>query len=202
MPDAIVLLKNDHKEVERLFKQFEKLGDRATVSKRKLVDQIIAALSKHASIEEQHFYPTVREQAADIEADVLEGLEEHHIVKWTLSELQDLPTEHERFDAKVTVLMESVRHHVEEEEQDMFPKVRAAMGRKALTELGATMEKAKTAAPTEPYPAAPDEPPANLAAPARAVAPPAKAVPPPAKAAAPPATGFFDRAKQKLSSGR
>ena len=126
VPDAIVLLKSDHKEVEKLFKQFEKLGDGAAVTKRKVVDQIIEALSTHAAIEEQHFYPAVRQQASDIEDTVLEGLEEHHIVKWTLSELQDLPVDHERFDAKVTVLIESVRHHVEEEEGEMFPKAKKA----------------------------------------------------------------------------
>jgi hemerythrin superfamily protein len=164
VPDAIVLLKNDHKEVEKLFKQFEKLGDNATATKRKVVDQIIEALSVHAAIEEQHFYPTVREKKADIEDDVLEALEEHHVVKWTLSELKDMDPKHERFDAKVTVLIEMVRHHVEEEEGEMFPAVREVMGRKALQELGEVMEKAKTAAPVEPHPKAPDEPPANLAA--------------------------------------
>lgn len=162
MPDAIVLLKNDHKEVEKLFKQFEKLGPKAFSSKREIVDQIIVELSRHAAIEEQHFYPTVREYANEIEDDVLEGLEEHHIVKWTLSELQDLEPENERFNAKVTVLIESVRHHVEDEEGEMFPAVRAAMGRKALQELGATLEQAKQSAPVEPYPKAPDEPPGNL----------------------------------------
>ncbi|MCU1623199.1 MAG: hypothetical protein JWL79_2044 [Frankiales bacterium] len=164
MTDAIVLLKNDHKEVERLFKQFEKLGDGAHISKRKLVDQIIEALSVHAAIEEMHFYPAVRAAVPDADAEVLEGLEEHHVVKWTLSELQDLDPQHERFDAKVTVLMESVRHHVEEEEADMFPKVREAMGRKPLQELGEAMELAKAIAPLDPYPKAPDEPPANLVA--------------------------------------
>ncbi|MGB8649364.1 MAG: hemerythrin domain-containing protein [Mycobacteriales bacterium] len=164
MPDAIVLLKNDHKDVERLFKQFERLGDRAYVSKRKVVDEIIEALSVHAALEEQHFYPAVREQSTDIEADVLEGLEEHHIVKWTLSELADLDPEHERFDAKVTVLIESVRHHVEEEEGEMFPAVRAALGRKALQDLGEVMQSAKRSVPVAPHPKAPDEPPANLAA--------------------------------------
>jgi hemerythrin superfamily protein len=161
MPDAIVLLKNDHKEVEKLFKQFEKLGPNASSTKRKVVDRIIEELSRHASIEEMHFYPTVREQAKDLEDQVLEGLEEHHIVKWTLSELQDLDPENERFDAKVTVLIESVRHHVEEEEGQMFPLVREAMGRKALQELGGTLEEAKKSAPVEPYPQAPDEPPAG-----------------------------------------
>jgi hemerythrin superfamily protein len=164
LPDAIVLLKNDHKTVEKLFKQFEKLGDGAVTTKRQVVDQIIAELSTHAAIEEQHFYPTIREKAPDSADEVLEGLEEHHIVKWTLSELEDMTGEEERFDAKVTVLIESVRHHVEEEEGDMFPKVRAALGRKELQELGATMEKAKGISPKRPHPKAPDTPPGNLVA--------------------------------------
>jgi hemerythrin superfamily protein len=164
MTDAIVLLKNDHKEVERLFKQFEKLGDEAHVTKRKLVDQIVEALSVHAAIEEMHFYPGVRKAVPEVEDDVLEGLEEHHVVKWTLNELKDMDPGHERFDAKVTVLIESVRHHVEEEEGELFPKVREAMGRKPLQELGEVLERAKAVAPVDPYPKAPDEPPANLVA--------------------------------------
>jgi hemerythrin superfamily protein len=164
LPDAIVLLKNDHKTVEKLFKQFEKLGDDAHKTKREVVDKIIEELSVHAAIEEQHFYPTIREQAPDVGDDVLEGLEEHHVVKWTLSELKDMSPQAERFDAKVTVLIEMVRHHVEEEEGDMFPKVREAMGRKELQELGETMEKAKAISPKQPHPKAPDTPPANLIA--------------------------------------
>ena len=162
MPDAIVLLKNDHKTVEKLFKQFEKLGDNAHKTKRDVVDKIIEELSVHAAIEEQHFYPTIREKAPDIGDDVLEGLEEHHVVKWTLSELKDMSPQAERFQAKVTVLIEMVRHHVEEEEGDMFPKVREAMGRKALVELYDTLEAARAKAPKRPLPKAPDEPPANL----------------------------------------
>ena len=164
MPDAIVLLKNDHKTVEKLFKQYEKLGDKAYSAKRQVVDQIISELSMHAAIEEQFFYPAVRKEAEEIQDVVLEGLEEHHIVKWTLDELSKLSAEEERFDPKVKVLMESVRHHVEEEEGEMFPKVREAMGRKALQELGDTLEQAKVAAPTKPHPKAPDTPPGNLVA--------------------------------------
>ena len=164
MPDAIVLLKNDHKTVEKLFKQFEKLGDNAHKTKREVVDKIIEELSIHAAIEEQHFYPTIREKAPDVGDDVLEGLEEHHVVKWTLSELKDMSPQAERFDAKVTVLIEMVRHHVEEEEADMFPKVREAMGRKDLQVLGETMEKAKAISPKQPHPKAPDTPPGNLIA--------------------------------------
>jgi hemerythrin superfamily protein len=164
LPDAIVLLKNDHKTVEKLFKQFEKLGDGALKTKRQVVDQIIAELSTHAAIEEQHFYPTIREKAPDVADDVLEGLEEHHIVKWTLSELESMAPTEERFDAKVTVLIESVRHHVEEEEGEMFPKVREALGRKELRELGDLMEKSKAISPKRPHPKAPDTPPGNLVA--------------------------------------
>jgi hemerythrin superfamily protein len=158
VPDAIVLLKNDHKTVEKLFKQYEGLGEKAFKSRRKVVDQIIAELSTHAAIEEQHFYPAVRAAAEDIEDDVLEGLEEHHIVKWTLSELEDLAPDAERFDAKVKVLIESVRHHVEEEEGEMFPKVREALGRSQLKAIGDTMEKAKAISPKRPHPKAPDTP--------------------------------------------
>lgn len=163
--DAITLLKNDHKTVERLFKQFEKAekaGDDET--KASVVDSIIEELSIHAAIEEQEFYPAVREAVPTVEDDVLEGLEEHHIVKWTLSELDGMDPSDERFDAKVTVLIESVRHHVEEEEGEMFPQVRQALGRKRLGEIGDAMEEAKKTAPTRPHPKAPDTPPGNIAA--------------------------------------
>ena len=144
MTDAIVLLRNDHKAVEKLFKRFEGLGDDDLVEKRSVVDEVLAELATHTRIEEEVFYPAVREALPDEEDTVLEGYEEHHVVKGTLAELADLAPDAERFDAKVTVLIEMVRHHVEEEEQEMFPAVREAMGRKALQELGATMETAKT----------------------------------------------------------
>ncbi|MDP8936972.1 MAG: hemerythrin domain-containing protein [Actinomycetota bacterium] len=167
--DAITLLKNDHKTVEKLFKQFEKAGEDAVKTKREVVDSIISELSVHAAVEEQVFYPAVREALPDLEDTVLEGLEEHHVAKWTLWELADLSPEHERFDAKVTVLIESVRHHVEEEETEMFPEVRKALGRKALGQIGDAMEEAKKTAPTTPQPRTPDTPPGNLtAAPAKA----------------------------------
>jgi hemerythrin superfamily protein len=161
--DAITLLKHDHKTVEGLFKQYESAGDRAFKTKRRLVDRMILELAVHAAIEEQVFYPVAKE-AAEAKDIVLESLEEHHIVKWTLSELEKMDPEDERFDAKVTVLMEMVRHHVEEEEQELFPKVRSILGREDLEELGRTMAEAKKAAPTRPHPRSPDEPPANILA--------------------------------------
>ncbi len=162
--DAIALLRQDHREVERLFKQFEKAGPRAHKTRRDIVDKVIRELSVHAAIEEMVFYPAVREAVSETEDTVLESLEEHHIVKWTLSELDGMDPEAERFIPKVTVLIESVRHHVEEEEDELFPKVREALTRKQLAELGDAMEAAKKTAPTRPHPRSPDTPPGNLVA--------------------------------------
>lgn len=148
--DGIVLLREDHKTVEKLFKEFERAGDDARDRKREIVDQVIRELTAHAWIEEQIFYPAAREAAPDTTDHVLESVEEHHAVVWMLSELQKTDPSDERFDAKMTVLMENVRHHVEEEEQDWFPEVRKAMGRNRLRELGARMEEARKKAPEDP----------------------------------------------------
>src|SRR6187397_390632 len=137
--DAITTLKDDHKAVEALFKRFEKAGDRAYSEKRAIVDRIVEELSKHAAIEEQLFYPVVRATVPKTEDIALESLEEHHIVKWVLSELDEMAPEDERFDAKVTVLIENVRHHVKEEETEFFPMVRDELGRRALGDLGDAM---------------------------------------------------------------
>ena len=160
--DAITLLKDDHKAVEALFKRFEKAGDNAFVEKRAMVDKIIEELSIHAAVEEQLFYPVTRATVPETEDIALESLEEHHIVKWVLSELDDMNPQDERFDAKVTVLIENVRHHVEEEEEEYFPKVRDELGRNALGDLGDAMAAAKKVAPTHPHPRSPDTPPGNL----------------------------------------
>src|SRR3954469_7952476 len=170
--EATALLQRDHQEVYQLLKQFEKLTERAQKSKQKIVMSIIRELAVHSAIEEMLFYPALR--AAALKADtraggkandlVLESLEEHHIVKWTLSELEKMKPEDERYDAKFKVLMESVRHHVEEEEDELFPKARRLLGAEMMAELGERMERAKKLAPTRPHPRAPDEPPGNLVA--------------------------------------
>lgn len=154
--DAITLLKEDHRTVEQLFKRFEQAGDRAHVQKRQIVDRIIEELSVHAAIEEQVFYPVARTTVPDTEDIALESLEEHHVVKWLLEELVDMDPAQERFDAKVTVLIENVRHHVEEEENEFFPMVRKALGRNELADLGETLADAKASAPTRPHPRMPD----------------------------------------------
>ena len=162
--DAIALLKADHAEVEKLFKRFEGLGPRAHQTRLDIAKKVIAALSRHAAIEEQVLYPAVRAQLPDETDTVLEALEEHHVAKWLLSELDRMTPDDERFTAKFTVLAESVRHHVQEEEGEMFPKLRKSLSKRQLDELGESLSTAKKTASTKPHPRAPDEPPANLIA--------------------------------------
>jgi hemerythrin superfamily protein len=168
MADAITLLKDDHRSVEKLFKSFEQAGPKALKTKARLVEGMVRELTVHASIEEQIFYPKVRQDAKDLDSDVLEALEEHHVVKWLLSELDGLDPSDERFDAKVTVLTESVRHHVKEEERELFPAVRKAFDRQTLVDMGDALAAAKKVAPVKPHPRMPDEPPLNRLADASA----------------------------------
>jgi hemerythrin superfamily protein len=158
--DALALLKQDHRDVNALFKQFEQAGS-ARAKKSRLVQTIIEELSRHAAIEELAFYPAVRREVAGATPDVLEAIEEHHVVKWLLYELEGMSPADERFDAKVTVLIESVRHHVREEENDLFPRVRARLGRERLLAIGDELRAAKPRVSPRPHPRSPDEPPAN-----------------------------------------
>ena len=148
--DAIVLLKADHKEIRRLFRDFQGAGDKATKKKASLAKQIISALTAHTYIEDEVWYPEVRALIPDLEEQVLESYEEHHVADILCMELAGMAPDAERFDAKTTVLIENVTHHIEEEEQDWFPKVRAGLRRKQLQELGAKLERAREKAPRSP----------------------------------------------------
>ena len=148
--DAIVLLKEDHKEVRKVFRDFESAGEDATERKGKLVEKMIELLTQHTYIENEVMYPRVRELLPDLEDDVLESYEEHHVADVLVMELSGMKPTDERFDAKTTVLIENVRHHMDEEEEDWFPKVRDGLGRNALQEIGEELLAAKKKAPTKP----------------------------------------------------
>jgi hemerythrin-like domain-containing protein len=148
--DAIVMLKNDHKEILRAFRDFEAAGDSAVKTKGKLVDRIVELLTVHTYIENEVMYPRVRELVPDLEDDVLESYEEHHVADVLVMELVAMKPDDERFTAKTTVLIENVRHHIEEEEDEWFPQVREALGRKTLQEIGAEMAEARKKAPRKP----------------------------------------------------
>ncbi len=148
--DAIVLLRNDHQQIRRQFKRFSEAGDAATAAKGRIVDKIIELLTVHTYLENEVMYPEVRRLLPDLEDDVLESYEEHHVADVLVAELAGMDAGAERLDAKVTVLIENVTHHMDEEEQDWFPQVRAGLGRKQLQELGARMIELKDSAPTRP----------------------------------------------------
>jgi hemerythrin superfamily protein len=148
--DAIVLLKEDHKQVRKLFKEFQRAGEGATATKGRLVEQILEALTVHTYLENEVMYPEVRKLLPKLEDDILESYEEHHVADVLCFELAAMSPDDERFDAKTTVLIESVTHHIEEEEQDWFPKVREGLGRKQLQELGARMVELREKAPRKP----------------------------------------------------
>lgn len=148
--DAIVLLKDDHKQIRKVFKDFEAAGDNAEKRKGQLVDKMVELLTQHTYIENEVMYPRVRELLPELEDDVLESYEEHHVADVLVMELSSMKPSDERFDAKTTVLIENVTHHMDEEEQDWFPKVREGLGRKALQEIGEAMLEAKKKAPKRP----------------------------------------------------
>jgi hemerythrin superfamily protein len=148
--DAIVLLKQDHKELRGLFRRFQETGEGASVRQGQVVEQILQALTVHTYIENECMYPRVRELLPDLAEDVLESYEEHHVADVLCSELAALRPDSDRFHAKTMVLIESVTHHMDEEEQDWFPKVRDGLGRKQLQEIGAEMIELKKKAPRSP----------------------------------------------------
>jgi hemerythrin superfamily protein len=162
--NVLKLLEIDHRTVERLFDQFEGMGKKAR-GKSQIAQLIVKELSVHTAAEEQVFYPFVRRAIREASDVILEALEEHHVVKWLIAEINELDVEAERFDAKMKVLMDTVQHHIDEEEEEIFPLVRKHLKAKQLEELGALVERAKRLAPTRPQPRAPDTPPGNLRAP-------------------------------------
>ena len=137
-PDAISLLRADHKEVSALFEQFEKA--RSTAKKQQLVEQICIALTVHAQIEEEIFYPEVQAALKDKEL-VPEAKVEHQSIKDLIAAVEGVAPDGEDYDAKVTVMGEWVKHHVKEEQNEMFPKAKKAG--LDLAELGERLQQRK-----------------------------------------------------------
>ena len=148
--DAIVMLKDDHKLILRTFKDFENAGDEAFKTKGKLVDRMVELLTVHTYIENEVMYPRVRALLPELEDDVLESYEEHHVADVLVMELVPMGPSDERFEAKATALIENVTHHIEEEEQEWFPKVREGLTRTQLREIGDELAAAKERAPRRP----------------------------------------------------
>jgi hemerythrin superfamily protein len=134
--NAIEMLKHQHREVEALFNQMHKTTSAA--ARRTLCERIGDALAVHATIEEQHFYPSVKETST--EEILLESAEEHLAIKRVLADLLQTDPGNETFAAKCKVLEDEVAHHVDEEEQTLFPRVERMFDDEALELLGEAME--------------------------------------------------------------
>lgn len=148
--DALELLTADHNRVRGLFARFQAAEGENDAQAARLAAKIFEELEIHTMIEEEIFYPAITELNEEIHETVTEGVEEHHVADNLMVEAKGLSPSDEEWAAKIKVLIESVEHHAEEEDQEMFPKVRKAMGDDARAELGQRLEARKAAlgAPT------------------------------------------------------
>ncbi len=142
--DALTLLEQDHQKVKKLMGEIEKTTERGIKTREQLFNKLVAELTVHEKIEEQIFYPEVMERATSkqLEELVTESYEEHHVVDIVKAEIETTPFEAEEWAAKFKVMMENIEHHAfEEEEGKMFPKVRRALGKDELEDMGTRMQE-------------------------------------------------------------
>jgi hemerythrin HHE cation binding domain-containing protein len=146
--DALKLLKDDHDKMRKLLTELDSTTERGVKTREELYSKIKGELTVHEIIEEEIFYPALKDhpKAKDI---VLEAYEEHHVVDTVMAELEALPVDDETWGAKATVMKENVEHHMEEEEGEMFQKARQVFDKEELDELGTRMEQRKAEAQQE-----------------------------------------------------
>ncbi|MCP3783508.1 hemerythrin domain-containing protein [Micromonospora sp. A3M-1-15] len=158
--DVVDVLMTDHREVEAIFVELESRQG-TPEHRRQLADVVIAELVRHSVAEEAHVYPAARKALPDGDQLAEHEISEHADAERTMKELESLDPSEPRFDELLAKLTATIRHHVQDEENDLFPRLRAACAREELVELAGKVEAAKKSAPTRPHPAAPDHPPAN-----------------------------------------
>lgn len=149
--DALQLLTADHNRVRGLFKRFSSAEEEDKYeAMAELQQTIFNELEVHTQIEEEVFYPQVKDASEDIGDTVAESFEEHHVVKVLMSEIKELQAKDDVFAAKMKVLIENVEHHAKEEEEELFPDVRKALGAEKLDKMAKSLEelKARLGAPT------------------------------------------------------
>lgn len=136
--NPVKILEDQHREVEHIFAEIEKAGDKAFQVKKQLLEELSGKIMMHTELEEEIFYLASEKVDADL---TQEAIEEHANIKGMLAKLEDLDVEDETFDAKLKVLEELVSHHVEGEEKELFPKCEKVLGREKMLALGREMEK-------------------------------------------------------------
>ncbi|MCF3128938.1 hemerythrin domain-containing protein [Streptomyces olivochromogenes] len=153
-------LVTDHREVEEIFGKIEALPPGAK-DRKVYADQATMELVRHSVAEEAYLYPAVREHVAGGDALADKEIEDHSKAEQIMKDLEGCEADDPRFDLLMGSLMSEVRMHLSDEEQNLFPRLRAACPPGALDDLGDKVRRAKKIAPTRPHPSAPDEPPAN-----------------------------------------
>lgn len=158
--DVTQILIEDHRAVDKVFEELQS-GKGTAEHRRELVDHVLAELVRHSVAEEQYLYPAVRKTLPDGNEIAEHELAEHAEAEQIMKDLDGMQPGDPRFDERLGELVTAIRHHVEEEEGNLFPKLREACDSNELASLGEQVGKAKESAPTRPHPSAPDKPPMN-----------------------------------------
>ena len=140
--DAIQLLKDDHDAMKKLLTELEGTTERGVKTRQELFAKVREELTVHEAIEEEIFYPALKEHPKTKEI-TLEAFEEHHVVDMVLAEIESVPFDDETWGAKFKVMKENIEHHIEEEENEMFKQARDAFEKQDLEELGERMAARK-----------------------------------------------------------
>jgi hemerythrin superfamily protein len=158
--DLISVIVADHRDVDNAFSELE-TGTGTPEHRRQLVDHVIAELVRHSVAEEMWMYPAARDALPDGDEIAEHEIEEHAEAEKIMDQLYGLEPDDARFDGLLEKLISAIRHHIEDEERDLLPRLREACSQDQLDDLGRKVLNAKKVAPTRPHPAAPDRPPLN-----------------------------------------
>lgn len=161
-PDAIELIKRDHRNVEEMFSQYERTQD--PDERTRIAHDAVHELAVHGEIEELRFYPRMREVLPNGDQLADEAIGEHVEAKQTLNEIDSMTAHDDGFHERMTELMAEIRHHVQEEESEMLPAIREQLSAEELADLGEKLQDAKSMVPTRPHPNAPTTPGAKAVA--------------------------------------
>jgi hypothetical protein len=140
--DALELLKEDHDKVKKMLDELESTTERGVKTREQLFTKVKQELEVHESIEEEIFYPALKDHPKTKEI-ALEAYEEHHVVNMVMAEIEGVPYEDETWGAKFTVMKENLEHHIEEEEGEMFKQAKQVFDQDELTQLGEMMARKK-----------------------------------------------------------
>lgn len=146
--NAISLLEEDHRKMKKLLSELESTTERGVKTRRELFATVREELTVHETIEEEIFYPALKEHPKTKEI-ALEGFEEHHVVDMVMAEIEGVPFDDEKWGAKFKVMKENIEHHIEEEEGEMWKAARRVFDREELEDLGRRMAERKLSAQKE-----------------------------------------------------